>query len=156
MSKAHKHSHSKIDLNQLIDAVIEMSKARGERMTSVRHDVIVAMSKLKEPQSAYNILASLNKKRTPKLSAMSVYRTLDFLIELGVVIKFETQNVYKLCAGHDHAHSHLLMVCNHCGSAREVEDCSSEEKLQNLARKHGHTLKHNVVELRGLCMKCAI
>jgi Fur family zinc uptake transcriptional regulator len=114
----------------------------------------VAMSKLKEPQGAYKILAELSKKRIPKLSAMSLYRTLDFLIELGVVVKYDSQNIYKLCTGHDHDHSHLLMVCDQCGNAREVEDCSAEQKLQSLARKHGHTLKHNVIELHGLCASC--
>lgn len=153
---ASKHNHdNKVNADQLIASVQEMSKARGDRMTSVRHDVINVMSKLKEPQSAYKILAELNKKRAPKLSAMSLYRTLDYLIELGVVIKYDSQNVYKLCIGHDHDHSHLLMICNHCGSTKEVEDCSAEQKLQNIAKKYGHTLKHNVVELHGLCAKCA-
>lgn len=149
------HSHTKVDVEHLINAVSEMSKARGERMTSVRRDVIVAMSKLKEPQSAYKILAVLNKKRSPKLSPVSLYRTLDFLIDLGLVVKYDSQNVYKLCAGHDHDHSHLLMICNHCGGTKEIEDCSAEHALQKIAHKYGHTLRHNVVELKGLCDKCA-
>lgn len=152
----HTHRHGqKIDVNQLVESVQKMSKARGERMTDVRRDVIVVMSKLQKPQSAYKILAEVNKKRVPQLSAMSIYRTLDFLIELGIVVKYDSQNVYKLCTGHNHDHSHLLMICNHCGNMKEVEDCSAEQKLQNIAQKYGHTLKHNVIELRGLCAKCA-
>lgn len=153
----HKHHHQveKIDIDKLIDTVVDLSKARGERLTSVRRDVIVAMFKLKEPQGAYKILAELNKKRNPKLSAMSLYRTLDFLIKLNIVVKYDSQNVYMLCTGHDHDHSHLLMICNHCGRTKAVEDCLAEQKLQNIARQYGHTLKHNVIELRGLCAKCA-
>lgn len=151
---AHRDHHRKVDAEHLIGKVQELSKARGERMTDVRRDVLVALSRLKEPRSAYQILAELNKKRSPKLSAMSLYRTLDFLIDLGVVIKLESQNAYQLCAGHDHDHSHLMMICDGCGGMQDVDDASVAKKLQNLAEKHGHVLKHHVIELHGSCAKC--
>ncbi|MGB9152780.1 MAG: Fur family transcriptional regulator [Alphaproteobacteria bacterium] len=155
MSKHTKHNHGqKINVDHLIDAVQEMSKARGERMTSVRRDVIVALARLKEPHGAYQILAELNQKRTPKLSAMSLYRTLDFLTKLGVVIKLESQNTYKLCAEHDNEHNHLMIICDGCGGTQEVDDLAASKKLQSLAHKHGHILKHHVIELHGLCASC--
>ena len=155
MSKHSCHSHKrKINTDHLIKTVHERSKARGERLTSVRRDVVIAMSKLHEAQTAYQILAELNKKRTPKLSAMSLYRTLDFLIELGMVVKLESQNTYKLCPEHNHNHSHLMMVCDDCGETQEIDDHAAAEKLQALARKHGHTLKHHVIELHGICSHC--
>jgi Fur family zinc uptake transcriptional regulator len=154
----HKHHHhaEKIDIDKLIDTVVGLSKARGERMTSVRRDVIVAMSKLKEPQGAYKILAELNKKRNPKLSAMSLYRTLDFLTELSIVIKLPSQNAFALCAVQNHDHSHLMIICDGCGGTQEVDDNTVSKKLQTLATKHGHTLKHQVMELHGLCARCEV
>lgn len=154
MSNA-KHSHDhKIDSAHLIDAVQKMANTRGERMTDVRRDVLVTLSHLKKPQGAYQILAELNKKRIPKLSPMSLYRTLDFLIELGVVIKLESQNAYQLCGEQERDHSHLLMICDSCGDMHEVSDNVVSKKLQNLAHKHGHTLKHHVIELHGSCAEC--
>jgi Fur family transcriptional regulator, zinc uptake regulator len=135
--------------------VQKLSKARGERMTDVRRDVLQALSRLKEPQGAYRILAEINKKRARKLSAMSLYRTLDFLIDLGVAIKLESQNAYQLCGLGHREHSHLLMVCDGCGEMQEVSDSAASKKLQALARRHGHTLKHHAVELHGLCAHCA-
>jgi Fur family zinc uptake transcriptional regulator len=150
-----KHNHDrKIDLDQLIGAVQEMSKARGERMTSVRCDVLAALVHLREPQGAYSILAEVNKKRKTKLSAMSLYRTLHFLIELGVVIKLDSQNSYKLCADHAHDHGHLMIVCDGCGDTKEVADSVAMEKLQNLVRHYGYTPKHHVVELHSVCAAC--
>lgn len=155
MTTHAKHPH-KTDINQLIDNVQKMSKARGERMTGVRSDVLIALAHLKEAQGAYHILAELNKKRVPKLSAMSLYRTLNFLIELGVVVKLESQNAYKLCADHAHEHGHLMIVCDGCGGTKEVEEEAASEKLQKLVRKYGYTPKHQMVELHGLCTKCTV
>jgi Fur family zinc uptake transcriptional regulator len=152
--RIHQDHHHKVDAEHLIDEVQKRSKARGERMTDVRRDVLIALSRLKKPHSAYQILAELNKKRAPKLSAMSLYRTLDFLIELGVVIKLESQNAYQLCSDQTHDHSHLMMICDVCGGVRDVDDASVSKKLQNLARQHGHVLKHHVIELHGSCAKC--
>ena len=150
----HNHANAKTGPGKLLAAVQEMSRARGERMTNVRRDVIAAMAQLKEPQGAYKILAELNKKRSPKLSAMSLYRTLDFLIDLGVVVKLESLNAYKLCADQTHDHSHLMMICDGCGETQEVDDQPTSKKLQTLAQKHGHRLKHHIIELHGLCTRC--
>jgi Fur family zinc uptake transcriptional regulator len=150
---AHHHSHV-IDANALIGKVQKLSKKRGERMTDVRRDVLGALSKMKKPKGAYQILAELNQKRVRKLSAMSLYRTLDFLIDLGVVIKLDSQNAYQLCGEHDGDHSHLLMICDACGDMHEINDSAMSRQLQTLARKHGHTLKHHVIELHGACKSC--
>jgi Fur family transcriptional regulator, zinc uptake regulator len=149
----HDHNHAH-EPGALLARVEKMSKARGERMTEVRRDVLAVLIRLKKPYGAYQILAELNKKRIPKLSAMSLYRTLDFLIELGVAVKLESQNAYQLCGGFGHDHSHLLMICDSCGTMQEVTDVAASKKLQVLARQHGHTLKHHVVELHGACAKC--
>jgi len=147
-------SHRRMDVDHVIDSVCKMLKDRSARVTGVRRDVIAFLSSLKTPLGAYQILAEMNKQRKPKLSAMSLYRILDFLIELGVVVKVESRNAYQLCAGHDHDHSHLMMICDSCGGIQEIDDCSAEMKLQSLAQKYGHTLKHNVVELHGVCADC--
>lgn len=123
-------------------------------MTEVRREVVAVLSHLDGPYSAYQILSEVNKKRDKKLSAMSLYRTLDFLIDLGVVIKLESQNAYRLCGLHGADHSHLLIICDHCGSMKEVADAAASKTLRQLVNRHGHTLKHHVVELHGLCASC--
>lgn len=114
----------------------------------------MALSRLKEPRTAYQILAELNRKRAPKLSAMSLYRTLDFFTKLGIVIRYESSNTYKLCLNSIHDHGHLLMICDSCGGTQEIDDDVSARTLHKLAQKHGHQLRHHVIELHGYCSKC--
>lgn len=152
--KANTHGNEHGGHAALIDNVARMSRARGERMTDVRRDVLGVLEQLKQPLGAYQILEKLNKGRARKLSAMSLYRTLDFLIDLGVVIKLDSRNAYQLCGVHAHDHSHLLMVCDRCGDMHEVHDEKLSRSLRKLAEANGHHLGHHAVELHGTCDSC--
>ncbi len=147
---------STINLEHLIKEVQSASHAKGERMTGLRRDVLEVLAGLKTPMGAYQILDLLNNDRQTKLSAMSLYRTLDFLIDIGVVIKLESLNAYRLCADHPHSHSHLMIVCDGCGSVKEIDDEAETRRLQSLARRNGHVLNHHVIELHGTCAQCAM
>lgn len=155
MTKTHLHPDNAINPDNCLEMITALCAKRGERMTKVRRDVILALAHLDKAYPAYQILSGINKKRTPLLSAMSLYRTLDFLIELGVAVKFDSQNAYKLCADHPHAHSHLMIICDNCGSTEEIDDPATTTKLENLAKKHSHILKHHVIELHGTCSSCS-
>lgn len=126
----------------------------GGRMTDVRREIVLKMAELGEPKTAYQILDAANKKRKAKLSAISLYRTLEFLMEAGVVLKLESKNAFELCLNVEPEHSHLMMVCDKCGHVREIHDHALEDTLTKAAKKHGHTLKHHVIELHGTCRDC--
>ena len=123
-------------------------------MTDVRREIVLKMAELGEPKTAYQILDAANKKRKAKLSAISLYRTLEFLMEAGVVLKLESRNAFELCLNAEPEHSHLMMVCDKCGHVREIHDQALAESLGKTAKKHGHTLKHHVIELHGTCRDC--
>ena len=124
---------------------------QGGRMTSVRREIVTKMAGLGQPKTAYQILDAVNKKRKTKLSAISIYRTLEFLIAAGVVLKLESKNAFELCLNHKTGHSHLMMICDACGDVREIEAPALSKTLTNTAKKYGHRLKHHVIELHGVC-----
>ena len=123
-------------------------------MTDVRREVVLVMAGLGEARTAYQILDSVNQTRIPKLSAISLYRVLEFLMEVGVVLKLESKNAFELCHNAGGDHSHLMMICDKCGHVEEVDDHDLAQSLSQAAQKHGHRLKHNVIELHGLCRDC--
>ncbi len=140
--------------NNVIKKIESYIARHGGRMTSVRREIISKMAALKGAKTAYQILDAVNKNRKTKLSAISVYRTLDFLIDAGVVLKLESKNAFELCLSQKSGHSHLMMVCDKCGNVQEVEDKTLSKSLAKTAQKHGHKLKHNVIELHGVCRGC--
>lgn len=123
-------------------------------MTPVRREVVSVLARQKTPKTAYQLLALLNKKRKNKLSAISLYRTLEFLIEAGVALKLESKNAFELCLNDRPEHGHLLMVCDKCGDVREIESLPLSHALASAARECGHALKHPVIELHGICQHC--
>ncbi len=126
----------------------------GQRLTDVRREVLQAMVTLGTPRTAYALLESLNQTRKPPLSPISLYRTLSFLTEAGVVVKLESQNTFKLCLDATTNHQHVVMICDTCGQTREIHDEALAKTLTQAARRHGHTLRHPVIELHGVCQKC--
>lgn len=89
-----------------------------------------------------------------KASRASVYRTLNLLVESGLVEKVtrtDKCNVYEHTYGHGH-HDH--MICDIC---REVIEFYSEklENLQNeICKKNSFTGTTHILEIRGYCEKC--
>jgi Fur family transcriptional regulator, ferric uptake regulator len=89
-----------------------------------------------------------------KASRASVYRTLNLLVESGLVEKVrrtEKGNVYEHTFGHRH-HDH--MVCESCGKIIEF----FSEKLENLQNKicarNGFNGISHTLEIRGRCGQC--
>src|SRR3990172_7890765 len=89
-----------------------------------------------------------------KASRASVYRTLNLLVESGLVEKVtrtEKGNVYEHTFGHSH-HDH--MICDACGLIIEFYS----EKLENLqdevCEKNGFSWTSHTLEIRGHCERC--
>lgn len=89
-----------------------------------------------------------------KASRASVYRTLNLLVESGLVEKVtrtERGNIYEHTFGHEH-HDH--MICDACG---EIIEFYSEdiENLQNeICKKNNFKGVSHTLEIKGYCEKC--
>ena len=88
------------------------------------------------------------------VSAATVYRTINMLVEMGVASKrhfgsgsasFEME-VNK--AHHDH------LVCVSCGKIQEFHNDRIEELQDEVAVAHGFKLSHHRMELYGTCADC--
>jgi hypothetical protein len=78
------------------------------------------------PLTAYEILDLLRPK-DPSATPAGVYRSLDFLTELGLVHRIKSAKSFIACAMPDHAHPSQMLVCRRCGTVVETEICGSRE-----------------------------
>lgn len=149
------HSRSKKSVAESALEQIEKHLAKNAcRMTPVRREIIAHMVELGEPRTAYQILAAVNKKRKVKLSPISLYRTLGFLMRAGVALKLESKNAFRLCLHPKSGHSHIMVVCDTCGAVQEIYDQALTKAIVRAAKKHGHVMKHSLIELHGTCRDC--
>ncbi len=150
-----KRAHKKTDYHHhVVEAATALAKTQGERMTSLRCEVLQILMAQTSPLGAYDLRDKLNAKRTKKVEPASIYRCLDFFVSLGVVVKLESQNSFMLCQHIGEKHQHVLMLCTRCSTTSELHDDSAIQRLDKQAKASGFVPSHHVLEIHGLCRSC--
>jgi Fur family transcriptional regulator, zinc uptake regulator len=125
----------------------------GARLTRLRRNVLALVLSAERPLTAYEIL-DLLRSTDGSVTPAGVYRSLDFLSELGLVHRIESAKSFIACAMPDHAHPSQMLVCRRCGTAVETEDSRVAKATEDLGRRLGFTLDRPTMELTGLCSSC--
>lgn len=89
-----------------------------------------------------------------RVSRASVYRTLNLLVESGLVEKVsrtEKGTIYEHTFGHKH-HDHL--ICEACGRIIEFYSAKIEQLQNEICRKNSFTGMSHTLEIKGYCQKC--
>ena len=147
----HDHHACAADALRAAEAVCA---EQGARLTPVRRRVLELLWESHRAVGAYELLDRL---KAEKLGSQppSVYRALEFLIDLGFVHKLSTQNAYLGCAHPQEAHSPLFLICSDCGAVGELRDPSLTQALADAAAQADFGLKQTAIEIEGQCRKCA-
>jgi Fur family zinc uptake transcriptional regulator len=127
---------------------------RGQRLTPIRRDVLVALLASHRPLGAYEIMDRLAPDG-PRPAPITVYRALEFLRENGLVHRIESRNAFVACV-HAHAAGELVvfLICERCGTVGEAASDEVAVKLRSAARAVGFTPKSPVIEISGICTHC--
>lgn len=147
-------NQSCLNQKKLLQAAEQMSKEKGHRWTEMREAVFACVLDQKKPVTAYQLIDQLSKKQKKDIKPASVYRSLDALCELGLVVKIESLNAFMACAHPEHHHEHVFLVCRQCGNADELADHSISKRLSTDATHQGFKIEKQVLELQGSCRDC--
>ena len=129
---------------------------RGLQMTALRRDIAAILAGADQPLGAYAIIQKLSEAQSRIVAPPTVYRTLDFLVDNGFVVKIESRQAYVACdhVGHDHDHHGIVFSCTKCGRTVEVDSAIIDREIAALAEREGFTVERKVVEVDGLCGEC--
>ena len=125
----------------------------GARLTRLRRKVLMLVLSAERPLTAYEILDLLRPTDAAATPA-GVYRSLDFLTELGLVHRIDSAKSFIACAMPDHAHPSQMLVCRSCGTVVEIEDSQVAKATESLGRRLGFSLDRDTMEFVGLCSSC--
>ncbi|WP_221793441.1 Fur family transcriptional regulator [Oceanobacter mangrovi] len=146
----HNHSHC---VDHAIDRARSLCEQRGARLTKVRLRVLELIWQSHKPMGAYELLAILAQEGFNP-APPTVYRALDFLLDLGLVHRLHSLNAFVGCNHPEDQHPACFFVCEQCGKAQEL----AADKLQALSRQVeellGVTVNHQLTELSGICPGC--
>ena len=138
------------------EVLLEHCIKQKKSLTPSRILIIKTLSKNQKPKSAYDLLKEINDKEKNNLNISTIYRVLEFWMNLGLVHKIAAINKYLVCLTPYEKHTHMLNFCTIC--ERVVETCSEKMglNLQQSTKKINLSFdSKQSVEIPIICSKCS-
>ena len=160
----HDHDHSGCTTN-LLKFADRYCQQAGLRLTKLRRTVLEQVASSHKAIGAYQILDKLAADGQ-KLAPISVYRSLDFLQEAGLIHRLESTNSYFACQRNfddgnpstlhkcSETSSLVFLICEKCGVIGEVEGTSIEALISNVANAQTFKVDRSQLEIKGTCHTC--
>lgn len=124
---------------------------KGLRVTDARTTVLQILSSSEKPLDVAEIETQLAHQGV-NANEVTIYRMLDAFVEKGLVDRLDFQEGkfrYEMAKA-DHHH----LICDHCGTVKEVTDCSIDEMEKSIIEKQKFALHRHALEFFGLCPRC--
>jgi len=103
--------------------------------------------------TAATVHQRLTRDGTP-VGIATVYRTLDLLVESGLIRLHEFGDGFRRYEGATPQGSHGHLVCGECGGVEEFTNERLERMLPIIADEHQFRYGRHRVELHGTCRDC--
>src|SRR4030066_788071 len=129
-------------------------RKKNLKLTRERRDILDEMSGSDRHFGPEELLLQLRDKGK-RVSRATVYRTLELLVNSGVVKKVclgPQQFHYESLAQKEQRHSHL--VCLKCGKIVEFSDPRTEERINEICRENNFKMTSRCFQVFGFCSRC--
>ena len=146
------HLHNKCIHSAMANAE-KICSEKGLRLTLLRKRVLELVWENHGPVKAYDILDKLgDNNNTAK--PPTVYRSLDFLTENGLVHKLNSLNAYVGCSHPSKRHACYFLICKGC---LEVKECCNQilsQAIDHTSIENNFKVSSITLEIEGLCEHC--
>lgn len=150
--KKPSHDHARCVHAALADAETLCARG-GRRLTALRRQVLALVWGRHAPVKAYEILEHLQRDK-PGAAPPTVYRALEFLLEMGLIHRIESLNAYVGCGDPRSPHGGQFLICRGCGTVAEINEPKITRLLSEEAAQLRFVADDQTVEIRGLCPQC--
>lgn len=136
--------------------IAEILREQAFRLTPQRQAIMeILLSNTGEHLNAEEIFKAAREK-FPDLGLATVYRTLELLVDLGVVNKIQFN---EECSRYEYnpdsdKHSHHHLICLKCGGITEFDEDLLDELEKKIARQNNFTVTDHCLRFYGYCAKC--
>jgi Fur family ferric uptake transcriptional regulator len=136
------------ELSQLHDALRRL----GQRVTPQRTMVLSTLSERGGHLTAEEILEQVQRDH-PYVNLSTVYRTLDLLVEIGLVAETDLGcgvRQFELVGAVRHHH----LICQRCGQTDEISDALLQPLREQLQQEYGFEARMDHFAIFGVCRHC--
>ncbi len=124
----------------------------GQRFTTLRRRVFELVWQQHRPIGAYEVLEQL--QQDGRAAPPTVYRALDFLLDLGLVHRIASLNAYVGCIHPHRPHEGQFLICESCKAYAELDATAITAAINQCAADSGFVVRQHTVEIMGLCPRC--
>lgn len=150
-SEQHNHQHC---IDAALNTARQLCQQQGARMTALREQVLRLIWQSHKPLGAYQLMEMLAAASTRKVAPPTVYRALDFLLELGLVHRINTLNAFVGCTHPEQVHATNFLICRDCGVAIEFSQAGLQQGIRETLEHFHFELESQSIELVGRCATC--
>ena len=150
MSECHNHTHC---IETVFAQAEDICEKRNIRLTPIRKYVLGLIWHSHHGVKAYDLLDKI-KDFDASSKPPTIYRSLDFLLENGLIHKIHSHNLYVGCM---HPLSHrdcIFLICHQCFSVTEACNTHIHALLGDITTQHHFKAVHQMIEISGLCRTC--
>lgn len=137
---------------QEIDRWLALLEEQGGRLTGPRRAIVELLANSEKALSPVDIFDQA-RRSYPKMGLVTVYRTLDILITLGLVERLHQADGCHMYLRAAHGHEHI-MLCIRCGRATYFSGDDLSPLIQKVSRESGFLIQDHWLQLQGLCKNC--
>ena len=128
-----------------------LMRQRGFRVTPQRQMILDAICEgggHTPPEAIYQRV----RAKAPAVNRATVYRTVDFLCELRLIVAMRVgnQTFYEIAG--DAPHHHL--VCHNCGKVEQLDHQMVKTLFSKIEREYRFAVDMDHLALFGLCQRC--
>jgi Fur family ferric uptake transcriptional regulator len=131
---------------------IDTLRSHGFRITPQREMIIEAIAHQGNHINAEDVF-TLVQQRTQSMNIATVYRTLDLLVEQGLVSRIDLGEGRVMYATTQHG-PHIHLVCRRCGRIIDADQELLSALKDRLETEYQFTADLQHISLLGLCCSC--
>ncbi|WOE30728.1 MULTISPECIES: transcriptional repressor [unclassified Acinetobacter] len=146
------HDHDNV--SQRLAEAETICATMGARLTPLRKEVLALILKASGPMGAYDLLAKIKSNDDRPAAPPTVYRTLDFLLEKGLIHRLTSINAYIPCCHPREGHQAAFLICMQCKAVKEASAQGLMQQLNTLSASDHFTVHHSIIEISGICQQC--
>lgn len=160
MSNCHNHQHC-------IDAALKdaqlICEQKSVKLTKLRQQIFLLIWENHKPLGAYTLIEQLADKTQRRIAPPTVYRTLEFLLDLGLIHRINSLNAYIGCSepqshqtpsNEDVDKHNYFLICKKCHHTQEVIETSLSDKIKAVSQSFDFLPQEQWLEITGLCEEC--
>ena len=143
------HTHPDDTISKLMTHLETAASKNGVRLTRIRRHIYNCLARSAHPLGAYEIIPMLDG--VGSASPPTVYRALEWLLELGVIRKIPSISKFVVLPNGQSFDPVAVLLCRECGKAEILKSNGGLKSIISAANTQGLEEVQATFEIVGQC-----